>query len=202
LWGHDEPFLPPAALGHLRSGADGGGHASRGPIPFEGPSLLARPDADGGFRLEHVYPGAYRLFVSDLPAYYLDAVRLDEADLPGPEVELSSGAVSIVLVYKADGGTVRGAVEKCASGGVVLVPQDPAMRPWFTHAARCDPNGRYEINDVRPGNYYALASPADAPSPFWAPRFPNGILNQATSITVRAGEASSADLRAITLPVY
>lgn len=177
-------------------------HTSRGPNPFEGISLFARPNTDGSFSLDNVYPGTYRLFAADLPAYYLDAVRLDEADLSGPEVELSSGAVSIVLLYKANGGTVRGTVEKCASGGVVLVPQHPAMRPWFTHAARCDPNGRYEIRDVRPGDYYALASPADASSPFWAPRFPNEILNQATSITVRAGEASSADLRAIMLPLY
>jgi hypothetical protein len=165
--------------------------------------VVARVNADNSFSLEHVYPGIYRLDAPTPPAYYLDAVRLGEAELAAPEVELSSGAVPITLVYKTNGGTVRGAVEKCSSGEVLLVPQDPAMRwPGSDRRVRCDSNDRYEIAAVRPGEYYALAFSGDGSSLFWQPKFDDQLLNQASRITVRAGEASSAALRAITQLAY
>jgi hypothetical protein len=174
---------------------------SRGSRSFLDSELLARADAEGNFSLERVYPGAYQLDAPEPSEYYLDAVRLGDAEIAAPEVELSSGAAPIALVYRTNGGTVRGTVPKCASGGVVLVPQDPAMRwPGFIHSGRCDSNDRYEITAVRPGEYYALASPLDRSSPSWAPKFDDGLLNQASRITVRAGEAPSADLREIPQP--
>jgi len=75
--------------------------------------------------------------------YYLDAVRVGETDLGGQEVDLSS-AVSATVVYKANGGTVRGTVEKCASGPVLLVRQETTRRRLgFLRAAQCDTNDRY-----------------------------------------------------------
>jgi len=110
-------------------------------------------------------------------------------------------------VFKTNGGMVRGTVEQCASGGVVLVPQDPAMRwPDLIREARCDgaPSGpgRYEITAVRPGEYYALALSGDGSTPFWTPKWDEALLSQASRVTVRPGEASSADLRAIPQPPY
>jgi hypothetical protein len=165
------------------------------------------PDADGNFSLENVYPGVYQIRALPPPAYYLDAVRFGDSEMASPEVELSSGAAPITLVFKTNGGTVRGTVEQCASGGVVLVPQDPAMRwPDLIREARCDgaPSGpgRYEITAVRPGEYYVLALAGDGSTPFWTPKWDDGLLSQAGKVTVRAGEASSADLRAIAQPPY
>lgn len=119
---------------------------------------------------------------------------MGQTGVGGPEVELSSGAVPVTVVYKTNGGAVRGTVEKCASGPVLLVPQETA-RQWlgFLRAARCDSNDRCGITGVRPGEYYALAFAGDGP----LPELDEGLLNQAGKITVRAGEASWADLRAI-----
>ena len=47
--------------------------------------------------------------------------------MSSPEVEIVSGSLLVTLVYKRNGGVVRGAAENCASGGVVLVPSDLAL---------------------------------------------------------------------------
>jgi len=94
---------------------------------------------------------------------------------------------------------VRGTAENCASGGVVLVPSDPARRrPGFSKSGPCDSSGHYEVRAVRPGDYYALAFAGNGP----VLALDEALLNQAVKVTVRAGEASSADLRTITRPVY
>jgi Carboxypeptidase regulatory-like domain len=158
------------------------------------------PDASGNF-IGQAYPGVYRLsplLQPPPPPYYLHAVRVGDADLITQEVEFSSADVAITLVYKTDGGSVRGAAENCASGGVVLVPRDPSRRPGFSKSGPCDSSDHYEVRAVRPGDYYALAFAGNGP----VLALDEALLNQAVKVTVRAGEASSADLRAITRPIY
>jgi hypothetical protein len=172
-----------------------------GPGPDMEPFLPARSEPDGSARIEPVYPGVYRFesLLMAVPAgYYLDEVRLGDSVLTAPDVELSSGALPLTLVYKINGGTVRGTVEKCASGGVVLAPQDPALRwPMAIHIARCDASDRYEIPAVRPGEYYTQAFAIDPTKQIWQPEFDENRISQSTKITVRAGEATAADLRLI-----
>ncbi len=163
----------------------------------------ARPDADGSFVFPHIYPGAYRVEVSSAPAhYYFDAVRLGESELPTPQLELTPGAPPITVVFKLNGGAVRGAVEKCASGTVLLIPQDTAVRQsGFVFETHCDPAGHYQIDAVRPGEYYALAlTGGSVTPPALRPRWDDATLAQAAAITVRAGETTSADLRAVSPP--
>jgi hypothetical protein len=164
----------------------------------------ARAGADGSLKLESVYAGSYRIIaMNPPPGYFLDSVRLGETEQSAAEVELSSGTVPITLVYKTNGGTFRGTVEKCNSGGVVLIPQEPGLRrPGFLYSKACDSNDRYEIGAVRPGDYYALALPGDGQDAWFRVRLDDAILNQAAKVTVRAGETSSVDLRAITPPRY
>jgi Carboxypeptidase regulatory-like domain len=157
-------------------------------------AVSARPDAGGNFSFPNIYPGNYRIVpMPPPPPYYLDGVRVGETDLGGQEVELSS-EVPVTVLYKTNGGTVRGTVEKCASGPVLLVPQETTrQRLGFLRAAQCDSNDRYGITGVRPGEYYALAFAGDGP----LPELNEGLLKQASKVTVRAGEASLADLSAI-----
>ena len=165
-----------------------------------GAAALAEPDANGEFIFQDAYPGVYRLgplLPQAPPPYYLDAVRVGDADLALQEVEISSD-VAITVVYKTDGGSVRGKAENCASGGVVLVPSDPARRRVFSRSAACDSSGAYEVDAVRPGDYYALAFAGNGP----VLTLDDVLLNQAVKVSVRAGEASSADLRTITKPIY
>ena len=158
-------------------------------------AISVRPDAGGNFGLQNIYPGMYRIVAMPPPPppYYLDGIRVGETDSGGQEVELSS-EVLVTVLYKTNGGTLRGMVEKCASGPVLLIPQETTrQRLGFLRAAQCDSDGRYGITGVRPGEYYALAFAGAGP----LPELNDGLLKQASKVTVRAGEASLADLRAI-----
>jgi hypothetical protein len=172
---------------------------------------VTQPDANGNFSMQYFYPGAYRIATTDAPApYYLDSIRVGEAEPSTPEVEMG-GPLAITLVYKTNGGTVRGTVENCRSGQVLLVPEDPAMRrPGFFRWAPCGGAAgpdRYEVGAVRPGDYYALALASGGVTPrpvialAIAGKF-DALFNQAERVQVRAGEASSADLKAIRRLAY
>ncbi len=165
-----------------------------------GAFLTATPDATGDFQIRNVYPGSYQILPGPAPPrYYLDSIRLGGYDALGPRVEVAPGVQPLTVVYKFGGGTVRGKVENCASGTVRLLPRDNAMwRPGFLLFAPCDSNDRYQIPAVRPGKYYVLAIAGDSPAPWYATMWDDdSLVNNASTVTVRAGESSLADLRAI-----
>ena len=178
-----------------------GGRSSRngdlGPLG----AALINSNSLGNFVVEGAYPGFYRLapmLQPPSPPYYLDAVLIGGADLATQEVEISSDA-TISVVYRTDGGSVLGKAENCASGGVLLVPVDPARRrPGFSRSGPCDSSGQYEVHAVRPGDYYALAFAGNGP----VLAVDEALLSQGVKVTVRAGEASLADLKAVTRPVF
>lgn len=158
-------------------------------------AISADADAGGNFNFKDVYAGRYRIAPLAAPTgYYLDSVRLGERDVASAEVELSPGALPITVEYKAGGGAVRGTVEKCASGAVLLIPTDADMR-WFDylHSVRCDAKDHYEIGAVRPGEYYAVAFAGRDSTP----SMDAAVLQQASHVTVKAGETVTADLSAI-----
>lgn len=163
-------------------------------------AVVATPDADGNFSLENIFPGRYRIVsLPPPPPNYLAAVRMGEADVTDTEVDLSAGAGPVTVVYKTDGASVRGSAEKCASGVVLLIPQDQAMQSLgFFRSARCDAGDRYELTGVRPGSYYALAFAGGG----GIPALDDILISQAKQITVHADETASADLRAIPRPGY
>ena len=153
------------------------------------------------FIVRDLYPGTYRvaqMLQQPSPPYYLDSVRAGDADLLTQDVQLSS-ETPITVTYRTDGGSVHGTAEKCASGGVLLVPQDASLRSaGFSKSAPCDASGYYEVRAVRPGEYYALALAGNGP----VPAVDDALLNRAVKVTVRAGEVTSTDLKAVTKPVY
>ena len=94
------------------------------------------------------------------PPFYIDSVRLGEAALEG-EVELSAASSEVVIEYKANGGTVRGTVENCGAGKILLRSQSGLA--WASKGGACDDAGRFEIAGLRAGEYVALAFPSDLP---------------------------------------
>ncbi len=165
---------------------------------------LVNPNADGDFLVEALFPGTYGLgpmLQPPAPPYYLDSIRIGAADRRLQDVEIASDT-SITVLYKTDGGSVTGNAENCASGGVLLLPADPALRrPGFSSSAPCDESGRYEARAVRPGDYLALAIAGNGPVPALAGA-DAPLLKQAAHVTVRSGEATLLDLRAATKPLY
>jgi hypothetical protein len=154
----------------------------------------SRPDRDGGFSIEGVYPGLYSVNATEPRGYYLDVIREGEAEVTTRQEVSISGPVSITLFYKTNGGTVRGAVEKCAGGRVMLIPHGTSASAY---SAMCDSNDRYEITAVRPGEYHVLAIPGNSPTPWFVLTLTDSLLKRATSVTVNPGETSTIDLRAV-----
>jgi hypothetical protein len=185
---------PPSVMLAFNAGAAGLADKPAGTF------LTGIPDAKGDFQIQNVYPGPYQILPGlSPPQYYLDSIRIGGRDALESGVEILPGAQPLTVAYKLGGGTVRGTVEKCAAGTVRLLPHDKAMwRQGFVLFAPCDSNDRYAITAVRPGEYYALAIAGDSPTPWYATMWDDdGLVNNASTVTVRAGENSSADLRAI-----
>jgi hypothetical protein len=178
-----------------------GSSRTRNPVLGDGLAVLAEPDAAGVFLLKDAYPGVYRVEAFALhaqPPYYLDSILIGTGDLMTGDVEISSSA-EVTVTYKSDGGSVRGKAENCASGGVLLVPGDPARRrPAFFRSGPCDADDGYEIEALRPGDYYALAFAGNGP----VLAVDDLLINHGVKVTVRAGEGAIADLRAVTKPIY
>ncbi len=159
------------------------------------------PDAAGGFTIPNLYPGPYEVLPGPAPpGYYLDSIRLGDRDALASDVPILPWAPPLVVTYKSAGGSVRGTVEKCASGAVWLIPEDKTLRRsgflWFVP---CDSFDRYAVTAVRPGDYYVLAIAGDSPTPWYEAIGDDGLLTEADKVTVRAGEASLVDLRAIAI---
>ena len=161
--------------------------------------------ADGSFTIEGVHPGRYVLRpISPGPPFYLASLRLGERELPfQAPIDLTSGAIPFTIVYKSDGGGVRGTVENCGTAGVIFYPQDPALQfPEFERRATCAENGRYEIANMRPGDYYGFAFD-QAPgldAMFLGFTLDQGLINQAVRVTIRSGEFTTADMRVTVRP--
>jgi hypothetical protein len=163
--------------------------------------VQARPDASGAFTANGIYPGAYNVLpVSPGAPFYLASIRLGDRDATDGRIELYSGALPLTVVYKSDGGTVRGTVEHCADATVVLTPQNPDLRrrPEFIRRARCAADGRYELTAVRPGEYYALALHPDDPAfSFLLIDLDQHLVNQASRVSVQPNQATLTDLKVV-----
>jgi len=78
-----------------------------------------------------------------------------------------------------------------------VIPVRENLRgPMPARFDRCDALGHFTIQAVRPGDYYALAV---APIPN-IPVALATLLQQATKVTVRAGETTHVDLKAVKVP--
>ncbi|HEY7391115.1 MAG TPA: carboxypeptidase-like regulatory domain-containing protein [Bryobacteraceae bacterium] len=170
-------------------------------LPLDSPGGVHPAESDDGeLTCHNVYPGPYQIQVlSDATApYYLDSIRLGGRDASAPDVAILSAAEPLTVTYKTGGGAVRGTVEACGGGHVVLVPEEAALRrPGFLRAAKCDANGRFEFQAVRPGEYLGFAMNWSGPMLTYARISDPGILRQATKVTVRENETTAAEIRAI-----
>jgi hypothetical protein len=115
---------------------------------------------DGDIRFERVYPGRYRLIVEPgwtFGRHYLDAVWLGGRDITLDEIEVAPGMPPFRVVLKTGGGSVRGSVPNGDGGMIVLVPREERMRvPGFIVVSFFR-GTQFEVDGVRPGDYYAFA---------------------------------------------
>jgi uncharacterized GH25 family protein len=188
------PPKPPMVMVAFNAGA--------AQVADTGRMIAGNPDGKGGFTIRNVYPGPYQIQMlpETAPApYYLDSIRLGGQDALESDVPILSESLPLTVTYQLGGGTVRGTIEACGAGRVLLIPQDPALRRGgFIRHTTCAQNGRFEIPAVRPGEYYGLAVAGDSPTPWYAAMLNDGLLRQASRVTVHAGETVAAEIRLVT----
>jgi hypothetical protein len=176
-WGDPPPQNPPPA-------------PVLGILPFDGEKGIPQPG-----RPQRLQYFAGRYFIGhgfgQTPGYYLAAVMLGNRDVLGQVVELS-GATSLKMIYKTDGGSLRGTVENGMGAMVVLMAEEtPASRHGY--GAKCDANGGFVIPDIPPGEYTLLAFPD--PRVLTSPDFPSLLVENGKRFTVEAGASAQVDLK-------
>jgi len=146
-----------------------GGHAGHEPArvllipadrPFDKNEPTAKEEDGGRFQIAGIYPGRYRILpLAERPNSYLASVRLGEQEIFGKEIDLAPGSPPIHILYKSDGGHVRGTVEKGEGAIVALLPLDESQSfLWeFSTILHCAVNGAIAAENLRPGDYTALA---------------------------------------------
>ena len=154
-------------------------------------------DSNGNFRINNVYPGKYKIVaVSPGPPYFLNSVRMGNRELLGQYFDLVSGTLPMEIKFEAEGGGVRGMVEDCGSGTVVLAPQDSALQePQFVHTTRCGDQGRFQIANVRPGEYYAFAFDHWGGAAELLSDLDQSLINKAVRVRVERGAFGNVALR-------
>jgi hypothetical protein len=186
-----DPGAPTPHIGVLLTPPGSGSHFYNAPI-----------EDSGAFRFKEVSEGPYMVRLAGLQAPdYIASIRLGEREILGETVEIVSGALPITITAKRDGGTVRGTVEDCAGGTVLLAPQNANLPPLdFVRSATCRDNGAFEIGAVRPGEYYAYAF-AEPPGPLeYGLLALTPLSNQAARVAVRPNEATQVSLKLLPRP--
>jgi protocatechuate 3,4-dioxygenase beta subunit len=146
-------------------------------------------------RFEDLVPGRYLIVTQAgrIPGYYLASVFLGGHDVTGQEVELAPGAPPLKIVYKNDGGTVKGTVAQSEHAVVLLIPKGSADSNSI-FSGRCGSGGAFAIEDVPPGDYYAAAfEHVDLSSP----GFMSTISAKASQVHVAPKSAATVDLGVI-----
>jgi hypothetical protein len=162
-----------------------------------GPSPASNRNKNGTYKIDGLYPGRY--WVSALPraqsGYYLASITLGDQDALGKIVEFSPDSALLKVVYRSDGGTLRGTVENCGNATIVIAQRNvPSVR--FAH---CTEGGHFEIPNLRPANYYAFAfDQLETNTSNFLSSLP-GLINKATTVEVKAGQVSNIELK-ITTP--
>jgi protocatechuate 3,4-dioxygenase beta subunit len=162
-----------------------------------GEMLGARGEAPGGQRrFEQVFAGRYKVSMGDAePGYYLAAAMLGDRDILGQEFELAPGSPEIRAVFRPLPGGVNGTVDGSERATVVLLPQDEALRDLDAISKtqrRAD--GRFEIDSLRPGGYYAWAFERLDVDALRDAAFVRTLVARAASVNVSRGETASLAL--------
>ncbi|MBL8210875.1 MAG: carboxypeptidase regulatory-like domain-containing protein [Bryobacterales bacterium] len=132
-------------------------------LPEESPSdtaSMAFHKQDGSFVIKNIYPGRYRVLPAGyIPGYYVASAHYGDQDVTSQPIDIANPPLVLKIVYRAGAASLSGTVDRAPNATVVLVPRDEALRDDGQHirTASCDGQGRFQIDSLRPGPYYAFA---------------------------------------------
>jgi hypothetical protein len=160
------------------------------------------PDAGGRFHLVNLAPRDHRFSVSGLPAgYYVQEVRYNGARMPDGWLALSAGAPgqSVEVLVGNTPAALTGTVKDGDSARVVLIhwPPNPAEIRHSTTTATADPDGKFQLTNLAPGDYRYFAVRAGAIDKLQEPYVMDHALQSARKLTLGPGIVQSIELEMI-----
>ncbi len=139
---------------------------------------------------------------------YLASIRVGSEEYLGREIDFSNGSPGpIRIIYRTDGGKVRGTAERLegaesgASEMVVLMPKEQTLRQFpFIQVRPMRPDGSFEFSNVRPGEYMAWAVQGFDYSAFDGGDLPKELEDSAAKVRVDPSGNQSLQLKEIKAP--
>jgi protocatechuate 3,4-dioxygenase beta subunit len=163
-----------------------------------------RPAADGSFTIPRITAGEYRLVVNGLNnALYIKSARLGALDVLQPGFTLTppiNGTLEITLGVNPGQvtGVVLDAALKPVSGvQAVLIPDQNRSRQDLYKTALTDPEGRFTIRGVTPGDYRLFAWEDIEPFSYFDTAIMRQYEQQGKLVRIQEGSSESTDLRII-----
>ncbi len=166
------------------------------------PSPTVRVDRDGNFTIAGVVPGTYVVRVDEAPGGLTATSAMvggrDAFDVPF-EVRASE-SVAGVAVTLSDRSTELTGMLKDASGkpasDYTLIVFSADKQFWSPQSRRIQStrpstSGTYAFRDLPAGEYRIAVVPDVEPGEWFAPAYLTGLLGEAESITLRAGEKTT-----------
>jgi hypothetical protein len=163
---------------------------------FPGMDLSADPKEDGGFEVDDIGLGQYRVYVGeqDRKRFYLKTVRYGNAESSDGTFTLSSSGVPLKVVFSTRGARLSGTVNgRAARPQVILIPDTPdaALREYETLAAVFDQTGVFTIESIPPGSYKLYAF-ENVPDGIWLdPDFLKEVESAGVAFVAAEGDAKT-----------
>jgi hypothetical protein len=195
-WGGAQPPVNPTRIENGRVTASEPAPVRLGLTALESqPRVTGDNPAINMTRLNSAFSGRYRVTQGGLQGdFYVAAVMWGGRDVKGQVVELTPGAGPFQIVYKSGLGKVRGTVEKCEGGSVLLIAQQSGEILNYRQAP-CGAGGAFEMAQVVPGEYSVVAFDRTERVGLAVSDFLATIAPLASSVRVEAGSTASVDLR-------
>jgi hypothetical protein len=127
---------------------------------------------------------------------------LGQHDVLGQEFALTPGSPPLRVIFKSDGGTVRGTVAEGEGATVVLAPADESLLDsLFIATTQAGEGGRFEFTNLRPGQYQAFAfDHIGDPDALTDPIFIKSQSAWATTVRVEHSQHAAVDLKVVRWP--
>jgi len=145
-----------------------------------------------------ITPGRYLILPQAGPGYYPVSVQLNGQEVIGKPIDLFPGS-TIRISYKAANGSLRGSVDNC-NGGVVLIPKE-IQTLAFGRILECRTDGSFDAPGLPPGDYSVAAFDLHTKNldDLRDPRYLSKVISAGTSVSVQQN-AVTVQLKMIPLP--